>query len=159
MGYWTEGAIVPATETQTVASANLTTATTAYTAGDTLGDGYTFTLMAKQSGKGGRITGVKMLDKADIVSSIDLYLSSGSITFGTDNVAPSVSDSDAAKIISIIPLVYNDLGTSRLLSSGNILVPYICDATSLYVYAVTRVGHTFFGATTDLPLTLFYDRD
>jgi hypothetical protein len=38
-------------------------------------------------------------------------------------------------------------------------VPYACDATSLYVYAITLNDHNFFAASTDLRLTLVAELD
>lgn len=134
-------------------SSGLTTATTAYSAGDVLGAGWTFTSM----GTNGRIVGVSLEDKANIMVSADLFLSSGAITFGTDNAAPSVSDADGEKILQSISVVMTDIGVTSVATAGNLLVPYVCDATSLYVYAMTRTSHTFFGAATDLRLKLLYE--
>lgn len=137
-----------------VASAGLTTATTAYTAGDVLGTGWEFTNFARAAGGSGLILGAALLDKADITSTVDLYLASAAITFGADNAAPSISDTDAEKLLQVISIPLEDLGGSRFGALSGLSVPYVCDATSLFVYAVTRVAHTFFGAATDLRLRL-----
>jgi hypothetical protein len=149
----------PSSASQAQNSAGLTIASTAYVSGDTLGTGWTFTAMARETGGGGRITGAALLDKADVITSVDLVLSSAAITFGTDNLAPAPSDTDAEKLLNTISLVALDYGSARLATIGNVLVPYVCDATSLFVYAITRAAHTFFGAVTDLRLRLFYDLD
>lgn len=149
----------PPVVSQAQNSAGLTTATTAYSSGDVYGSGWTFTSMADPSGGGGRILGVSLLDKADVIGTTELVFASGSITFGTDNAAPSVSDSDAEKILHSEIIVPIDLGGAKFGSITTIDLPYICDATSLYVYAIARSAHTFFGAVTDLRLRLLYTVD
>lgn len=148
-----------AVSTQVQASSGLTTASTNYTSGDVLGAGWTFTSMAAGAGEGGKIVGVALLDDGDVMGGCDLYLSSGSITFGTDNAAPSVSDADAAKLLGTVSLVFLDVGTSRIAAASNLSVPYHCDATSLYVYARTQDNNAFFAATDDLHLRLYYQVD
>lgn len=141
-------------------SAGLTTATTAYTIGDTLGSGWSFTNMARATGGTGTITSISLIDVTDITASVTLFFSKASITFGTDNAAPSVSDSDAAHLLDSYTLFSTDLGGVRLFSpGGQISIPYVCDATTLYVYAITNVAHTFYSAVTDLKLRLFYRLD
>lgn len=151
--------IRPKSATQEQASAGLTAAATAYTLGDTLGTGWTFTSMARSAGGIGRITGVRVYDKADVVTSITLYLYSVSVTFGTDNSAPSISDADQANFIAAISLGFTDLGASRVASLDSCAIRYHCAATSLFVYAVTNAAHTFFGAVGDLPIRLYYELD
>ncbi|HYF47593.1 MAG TPA: hypothetical protein VD926_15365 [Acidimicrobiales bacterium] len=149
----------PLSGSQSQDSAGLTTATTSYAAGDVLGTGWTFTSMARASGGMGRIIGAALLDDGDVTVAVDLYIASGSITFGTDNAAPSVSDADAAKILNVIGISMTDLGGCRFGSASGLSVPYFCDATSLYVYAVTRAAHSFFAAVDDLHLRLFFEQD
>lgn len=150
----------PKSASQTQNQSGLTTATTAYTSGDVLGSLLTFTSMARASGGRGRITGAVLLDDGDIISGVDLFLFSATVTFGTDNAAPSISDADAANCVGIIQLpAAIDVGASRIASAHSIAVPYACAATSLFVAMVTRSDHTFFAAADDLHLTLFYELD
>jgi hypothetical protein len=89
-----------------------------------------------------------------------LWFASGSITFGTDNAAASISDSDAEKLIARITMSPTaDLGGCRLSYSDYVSIPYVCDATSLFVYARTLNDHTFFAAATDLRLRMTYELD
>ena len=140
---------------QAQASSGLTTGATPYSLGDVLGAGWTFTSAVAASGGRGRLTGVVLLDKGDVTVAVDLWLASASITFGTDNAAPSISDTDAEKIVGTISLSMQDLGNNRIGSLSGISVPYVCDATSLFVYAVTRTAHNQFAAASDLRLHLF----
>jgi hypothetical protein len=149
----------PDFNSQTQTSSGLTTASTAYSALDTIGAGWTFTSMALAAGGGGRILGVAATDEADILETILLWFFSASITFGTDNSLPSISDTDVLKFLGVVPLGFSDLGGCRAGSVDSINVPYVCDATSLFVYATTQTAHTFFAATDDIVLRLFYTRD
>lgn len=145
--------------TQSQDSSGLTTSVTSYGTGDTLGAGWTFASMARAAGGTGRITGAVLLDDGDVTTSVRLWLASGSITFGTDNAAPSVSDADAAKLLGYLGVSMIDLGANRVGSAGGLAIPYLCDATSLYVYATTESAHSFFAAADDLHLRLFYELD
>lgn len=147
----------PYDQQQSQNSAGLTTASTNYTAGDTLGTGWTYTSAARASGGLGVITGVVARDLADVMTSMTLYIFSASVTFGTDNSAPSISDSDTQYLCGRIPLSFEDLGGVRVATADSLAVPYWCSGgTSLYVYAMTTVANNFFGAATDLPINLFY---
>lgn len=141
-------------------SAGLTIATTAYSAGDVLGDGWSFTGAARATGGTGRVTGAVLLDVADKINGVDLYLAATTVTLGTDNAAPSISDADAAKLGHVIELPDAvDLGGSRLAQVHGLDVPYLCDATTLYVCAIARDPCDFFAAVTDLKLRLFLEPD
>lgn len=152
------GAAGVATADQAQTSSGLTTATTNYTTGDTVGAGWTFTGMATASGGHGVITGVALIDEGDVVEGLALWFFSGSVTFGTDNAAPSISDADARKhVAGPVAVPVTDLGGCRAGSIHSLRVPYTCDATSLYVYATTLSANNFFAAVGDLKLTLFYE--
>lgn len=140
-------------------SANLTTASTSYSIGDTLGSGWTIPNAAKASGGTGRVIGIDLRDYADITSSIILWFAQGSITFGTDNLAPGISDTDSLKLLGAIQVAMNDLGGVRFGSVDSMSLPYVLDGTDLYVYATTQTAHTFFGAATDLRLRVHLTRD
>lgn len=144
-------------QSQSQNSASLTTASTNYSNGDTLGAGWTFTSMARESGGSGVIRGIALIDKSDILSAATLFFTSATITFGTDNAAPSISDSDAENLGPQIPLAADDLGGVRLLAMQGLYLPYTCAATSLFVWArADTISASFFGAATDLRLRLLY---
>jgi hypothetical protein len=142
-----------------VNSAGLTTASTAYSAGDTLGTGWTIPNAAKASAGTGRVVGIDLRDYADVTSSISLWFFQGSVTFGTDNAAPSLSDADSLKYVGDITIAMVDLGSVRVGSANSVSIPYVLDGTDLLVYATTNTGHTFFGAVTDLRLRVHLTRD
>lgn len=144
----------------TQTSAGLTTASTAYTAGDQLGSQWSFTSAARSSGGAGIIRAAALLDKADVIGGVDVYLFRASITPASDNAAVSFSDSDMDSWIGTIQLPYaDDTGANRAAYAGGLQVPYDCSGgTTLYAATVTRSGHTFFGATSDLRLSLFVEQ-
>lgn len=144
-----------------VASAGLTTATTVYSAGDQVGTQFTFANAARASGGSGIITAAYLISAADITGPYDIVLSGASITLAADNAAYAISDADANKTITPINLAAAlDIGNNRVAFAYNIAVPYTCvGGTSLFGGLITRVGHTFFGAVTDIQMVLTVERN
>ncbi len=144
-----------------VTSAGLTTATTAYTAGDQVGDKFTIANAARASDGGGYIVGVTLIDESDIIGAYDVVFYDTSVTPAADNAAFSISsDADAIRTVAVVPLSTYDTGANRIAQSGPIRIPYVCNGgTSLYALLVTRAGHTFFGATTSLKLVVYVERN
>lgn len=138
-------------------SASLTTATTAYTAGDTLG-----ALMSwDMTSASGVILGAVLTDISDIIGAVDLYLLNATLTFGTDNAAPSIADADILKVLGKIEFpAPDDLGGARVATIDSLAVPWnAASGTTIYGGLVTRTGHTFFGAATALQVRLFGSKD
>jgi hypothetical protein len=144
-----------------VSSSGLTTVTTSYAAGDTLGAVIEFTNAARKSGGTGRITSVVITDISDVIGAMDIFLFGETVTFGTDNSTPSISDTDAAKCQAMISLVsYVDLGGNHFLAAHNLSIPYVCAATSLFLGAITRTANAVFaGGADSLKYSLFVERD
>lgn len=143
-----------------VASAGLTTGTTAYTAGDQLGTILDFANAARVSGGTGTILSATLVDKAKIVGAVDLYLFDRSVTLASDNAAADFSDGDMLYSVGMIrfpaPQTVTSNGFSVVESSG---LSFALNATSLYGALVTRSGHTFFGAAGDLVVSLVIAQD
>lgn len=140
-----------------VASGGLTTSVTSYTAGDQMGTMFTLTGMARANGGSGTITGVLLISAADNIGAVDVMLFRTNATLSSDNVAFSISDTDALQIVGLVQLVGSwDIGANRIAQQFNLAVPYVCDSgtTSLYAALITRAAHTFFGAATDLQLVV-----
>lgn len=154
--------VVPRVKQSRIAvnSSGLTIATTAYTAGDQVGAQLTFANAARVSGGTGTIVGATLLDKNDIILSYDLVITRSSIGLAADNAAYAITDTDAEAIIGIIQ--FNgalDIGNNRFSSAMGLAIPYDCAATDLFGGLITRVGHTFFTAATDLRVTLYVVQD
>ena len=142
-----------------VQSSGLTTATTAYTAGDQVGTQFTLAGAARASDGCGYITGVVLVSAADIIGAYDVVFADSSITLAADNAAFAISDADAVKLVGLVPLsgAY-DIGNNRIAQAQNLRIPYQCSGgTSLYAGLITRSAHTFFGAATDLQLIVYVE--
>ncbi len=153
---------IPFVTTIRVNSANLTTATTAYTAGDTLGLASsvpaTFASAARVSGGTGVIRGIYVLDKADITGTLTVFVFRSSVTLAADNAAWSVSDTDMEACVLRQQISMTDEGNQRVgFWSG--YTPFDCNASDLFVAIRTDTAHTFFGAASDIRTALFIVQD
>lgn len=142
--------------TLTGASSGLTTATTAYIDGDQLGAIISMAMTAP-----GMITGATLVDKANIVGAVDAIVFDRSVTLAADNAPYAISDADALFELGRIqfPAVPSG-GNNRTPGVDSLAFTYIANASNtIYVALVTRGGHTFFGAATDLQIRLNYSKD
>lgn len=137
-----------------VNSASLTTASTAYVTGDVLGSELSFTSAARISGGRGVIESATLLDKSDVIGAVDLYLFNAASTPAADNAANSWSDANMELLEGIIHFATPVDSALNRVGHWYGAIPYQCAATTLFGVMVTRSGHTFFGAATDLRVTL-----
>lgn len=139
----------------------VTTSTTAYSAGDQVGAQVTLANAARVSGAGGRIVGVSYVTGLDAIGATDVVFFDASVTLAADNAAYAISDTDAIKVIAVVPLsTAYDLGANRIAQNMSIAVPYRCNGgTSLYASLITRVGHTFFNVADPIKLNVWLERD
>lgn len=142
-----------------VQSSGLTTASTAYVAGDQLGNQFTFAGCARKSGGTGFIRGVMIIDAADVIGPVDLVVTRSSVTLAADNAPYAISDADALNVVAVIQTVGSfDIGNNRVCQAFNLAIPYDCSGgTSLFGGLITRAGHTFFGAATNIQVILFVE--
>ena len=139
-------------------STGLTTASTAYSDGDVVGAEMSFDMGTNTYGL---ILGAQLVDAADIIGAFDLFLFDRSVTFGTDNSAPSVSDADMLFSLGVINFPYPlDTGGNRVAHVDSIALPVKANASGLiYGRLVTRSGHTFFAAVGNLQVNLHFSLD
>lgn len=144
-----------------VQSSGLTTASTAYTAGDQVGAQFTFANAARASGGSGMIVGCTLISAAVNIGAYDLVLTDSSITLAADNAVWAVSDADALKTVGAIQMGGTFQSTNnRFSQSYSMAMPYVCSGgTSLFGSLITRLGHTFFAAATDLQVILYVERN
>ena len=144
-----------------VQSAGLTTATTAYTDGDQLGTILTFAIPS--SGTDCLIMAADLVDAANIIGAVDLFFFDRSVSLASDNAAgPTVSDADALFTQGLIEFPYPKLvGNNRISHIDSIGLPVHANvgATGFFGALVTRSGHTFFGAATNLQVILHISKD
>lgn len=133
---------------------------TAYTAGDQVGSEFSLASAVRYSGGTGRILGVSLVDKSDVIGAYDIIFTKSSITLAGDNSAWAISDTHAQEIIELISLGGAvDIGNNRFSRAMGLAIPFKCDATTLYASLITREGHAAFGASTDLYLQVYVDQD
>ena len=143
-----------------VQSAGLTTATTAYTSGDQLGTVLTFTAPPRASGGYATLVGAVLIDEAKVTGPVELYIFDRSVTAAADNAAADFSDADMANLVGIIDFPSPKTLTSNYVSLGTPLPQVLkANAADLYGYLVTRSGHTFFAAVTNLRVILNFQKD
>jgi hypothetical protein len=139
----------------------VTTATTAYVAGDQVGTQITLANAARVSGGSGVIVGATLIDQSDIIGAYDLAIFDSSVTLAADNAAFSVSDADSLKIVALIQLAGAfDLTNNRMAQSYNLAIPYVCNGgTSLFAALINRAGHTFFTAGALPQVNVYVERN
>lgn len=145
-----------ANKTQQITSASLTTATTAYSAGDQVGGLFTFTNFGTGSGLGGILGAILLNDETKIIGTYTVFVFSASVTPAADNAAFAISDGDSELLLPGFPITLGpvyDLANNRACTWQGSL-PYVCGVTSLFALLRTDAGHTFFGATTSIKLSL-----
>lgn len=153
--------------THTLTSSGLTTATTAYTSGDVLGAEMNFQLQTGNVATRmvqGYFQGAVIIDKAAVIAAtgIDLFIFNAASTPAADNAPNSWADADMANCVAVLSAstIYgsanNKVITWASPGAGD-GVPFRSETGKLWVVAVTRSGHTFFGAATDLIYKLYID--
>ena len=146
-----------------VQSAGLTTAATAYAAGDQLGNQFTIAGAARASGGSGVITGVVVVSAADTIGAMDIVFFDSSVTLAANDAAFAISDADALKVVGLVQLAgAYDIGNNRIAVAYNLAVPYVCSGgTSLYAGLITRyaIPATPFAAATDIQLIVYLERN
>jgi hypothetical protein len=140
-----------------VNSAGLTTATTAYTALDTLGTIITATMATAT----GIIQSVQLVDKANIVGGVNIFVFDRSVTLAADNAAWSVTDADMLFCLGVISMPAGFSSTLNLTAHvDSLAIPYVANASSqIFLGLQTLAAHTFFGAAGDLVTSLNYIKD
>lgn len=135
--------------------------TSAYVSGDVL-----FVPIAFNGARvvGGRayLQSIVAADADDQGYAMEFYFFSETVTLGTINVAPSISDADALKFLGMVSLStgdWIDLGGVRVATLRNLglmLVPK-SDSTNLYVAGITRGTPTHTASGLQLSIGLLWD--
>lgn len=130
--------------------------------GDLLFEQATITGAMRINGGTGILQSLTLLDKDDQGVEMDLYVYSDSVDFGTLDSAPSISDSDAEKIlcqINVASTDWKDLGGCRVATKSGlgIVVGSATATTNLWVAGVVQGNSTF--TASGLVLTFGFLRD
>lgn len=138
-------------------ASGLTTASTAYTAGDMLGSELTLANAAAVVGDGGFITSIQVEDHSKIVGALDLRFFNAASTPAADNAANSWSDANARLQVVGQPVAAPTVSALNAIGyTGGLMLKYKCDpaSSSLFLNVITLAGHTFFGGAADLQYTI-----
>jgi hypothetical protein len=135
--------------------------TSLYTTGDTLFVA-TAVPLARISDGTGVVTTVAAIDKSDLKIPFDLYFFSSAVTFGTINVAPSISDADGAAYLGHVSFAaadYKDLGGVNVAIKTAVGINFkpASGTQNVYVAGVIQSGLTV--AASDLVLRFGVSQD
>ena len=123
--------------------------TVAYTAGDILFNPTEITLVTLISADYTRLVGISLFDGDAQGAAMDLYILQASTTFGTINVAPTITDANLdppnfQHVISFVGSDYKTISGAKVLSwthDGDGL-PCAPAATSMWIAALTQGAPT-----------------
>jgi hypothetical protein len=127
------------------------TDTNAYASGDLIADTQELALVGREAGNIVTLDSVLLLDKADQKVALFLVFLNAAQSIGTENGAPDVTDTNAEKVVGILPIVatdYVDVGGAAVASVRNtgLRLKLADAATSLWVAIVNATGTPTYGA-------------
>ena len=142
---------LPTGRCSNIISVTLSLDTAAYASGDLLADAQAVTSAARSSGGGGKLISLTVIDEDDQGVAFDVYLTSSSNSWGTENAAPTISDADARSIqakVSVATADYKDLGGVKVAHYANINSIFLTvGSANLYVAVVNGTGTPTFTAS------------
>jgi hypothetical protein len=131
-------------------------------ANDTVFDATAITNAARVSGLGATLMAIDVVCQADQKAQLTFYFFDASVTFGTSDAAPGLSDADALKYLGHVDIAaadYDELGGVSVAQARNLSIPMLpASGTSLYV-AATTTGTPTYGAADALKLRFHFLQD
>lgn len=131
----------------TVFDVTLSTDTSAYADGDTFADTQLVSAtFFEASGADRTLLNVVVLDKADQGFGIDLFFLDTNVALGTENAAPSITDTNAESIVGFVRISsgdWIDVGGARIAVINNISQVLRSTTQNLYIAAVVRGAGTY----------------
>lgn len=132
-------------------SVTLTLDTSAYSASDLLAEVQTVAGAARVSGGLGELVSMTVVDEDDQGVALTVFLTSVNTTWGSENSAPTLSDTAARSIQAVIPVGtgdYVDVGGAKIAQIKNIGAVYETSGSAdLYVAVVNGAGTPTFSAS------------
>lgn len=137
-------------------SAGLTNAV--YADGDVLGNEMQWDI---GTGSYAFVVAAQLIDTADVVGAVDLFLFDRSVALGTDNAPPSLSDADSLFSIGVLEFPYpKDLGGTRIAHLDSIATPIKANASGLiFGRMVTRSANAAIPTATAIQINLHFTLD
>jgi hypothetical protein len=134
---------------------------TPYSSGDVIGGTNTITAAVLDPKGVSRLESVVVLDKANQKAALDLvfFNAAPAASFGADNAAYGLNDSDLDKCIGRISVATGDYASSgtnnaeATLKNIGLILDAIAGSTSVYMVVVAR-GAVTYGSATDLIIKL-----
>jgi hypothetical protein len=131
--------------------------TSAYTLNDVLAATQEVASAMRVNAGKGLLHSITLNDKDDQGAALDLVFLRTNVSIGSENAAPSISDSDADEVLGIISVSGNDwvdLGGCRIATKAavGLMLEAGAASTSIYIAAITRgtPTHTASGITLKL---------
>lgn len=145
----------PVVRALTVASSGLATSGGGYAVNNQMGGAFVFNGATRKAGSFGMISTATLLDKANIIGAVDLYLFSQAVTPASDRSAVSFSDNDMEFYVGTVSFpAPTNLVNNRATSVPALGLTYHCSGTSLYGYLVALTSHTTFNEATNIVIGL-----
>lgn len=119
--------------------------TSAYASGDLIADAQIVAACVRLDDATGALHSIMVLDEDDQGAAFTIYLSSVSTTWGTENSAPTITDTVARSILGFVDVAttdYKDLGGSKVAIKSNcgIAVKPATGTDDIYVAIVNGTG-------------------
>jgi len=126
----------------------LSTDTAICASGDVLADTQVVSNAVLMNGGHALLHSITVLDKDDQGQAMDLVFLRSNVSIGTENAAVSVTDTNAAEILGIVPVAaseFYDLGGCRIatLTGVGLVLETASDSTSLYIAAISKGTGTY----------------
>ncbi len=138
-----------------IASSGLGTSGGGYSVNNQMGTAFVFPNATRRAGGYGMVSTATLVDKANIIGAVDLWLFSQAVTPASDRSAVSFSDNDMQYYVGTISFpAPTNLVNNRAVSVPALGLNYQCTATSLYGYLVTLTSHTTFDAADNILIGL-----
>lgn len=154
---------LPVTTSSRIVDVTLSLDTSAaYAAGDVLADTQVVSNALRIINGNGLLNSVVVIDEDDQNQPLDLVFLSANVSLGTENLAPSIADSDARNILGIVRVNASDFvdlgGVGVATITGLTLGLQAASGTpNLYVAAITRGTPTHTAAGLRLRLNIITD--
>jgi len=138
-----------------VASSGLATSGAGYSVNNQMGSAFVFPGASRKAGGYGMVSTATIVDKANIIGAVDIWLFSQAITPAADRSAVSFSDNDMQYYVGTVSIpAPTNLVNNRAISVPALGLNYQCTGTSLYGYLVTLTSHTTFNEADNILISL-----
>lgn len=138
--------------TTVIKDVTLSLDTAAYASGDLLADTQVVDAAMRITNGSGGIISLNVIDEDDQKAALTVYFLSSNVSLGTENSAPSISDTNALAIrgrVRVSVSDYDDLGGVAVACFSNLAIPVVAasGADDIYVAVVNGTGSPTYTAS------------